>query len=212
MRRWTRTLRRRGGGRQQRLLALLVAQVDAALEGTALASATCGGEHVPADASQAMTTIEHEGDAARAQVVDELSRSLITPIDREDIFRFSRSIDDVLDNLRDFLAELTLFAVDEPEHCKPSLEAVRDTLRHLRSAAQALLGDQAACTRHTLAAKKAANQVRRSYQQQLAELFAGHLDMEVLKRRELLRRLDVVGLRLGEAADGMADGLIKRSA
>lgn len=34
---------------------------------------------------------------------------------------------------------------------------------------------------------------------------------QMLKRRELLRRLDVVGLRLGEAADALADGAVKHS-
>ena len=57
----------------------------------------------------------------------------------------------------------------------------------------------------------AAGQVRRLYQQKLAELLNEPLDNETLKRRELLRRLDVVGLRLGEAADALADGVLKRS-
>jgi len=34
--------------------------------------------------------------------------------------------------------------------------------------------------------------------------------MEVLKSRELLRRLDVVGLRLNEAADVLSDAAVKR--
>ena len=34
--------------------------------------------------------------------------------------------------------------------------------------------------------------------------------MEVLKCRELLRRLDVVGLRLNEAADRLSDAAVKR--
>jgi hypothetical protein len=34
--------------------------------------------------------------------------------------------------------------------------------------------------------------------------------MAVVRRRELLRRLDVVGLRLNEAADRLSDAAIKR--
>jgi hypothetical protein len=37
------------------------------------------------------------------------------------------------------------------------------------------------------------------------------VDRESLKRRELLRRLDVIGLRLGEAAAAFADALLKRN-
>lgn len=35
--------------------------------------------------------------------------------------------------------------------------------------------------------------------------------MDTLKTRELLRRLDVVGLRPAEGADALLDGLIKRA-
>jgi uncharacterized protein len=87
--------------------------------------------------------VEHRGDRARGGFV----HALAPPLDREDLFRVSRSVDDVLDNLRDFARELELFAVS---------------------------------------------------------------DVAMLKRRELLRRLDVVGLRLGEAADALADGAVKR--
>ena len=36
--------------------------------------------------------------------------------------------------------------------------------------------------------------------------------MEVIKAREILRRLDVVGLRLNEAADVLSDAAVKRRA
>jgi hypothetical protein len=45
----------------------------------------------------------------------------------------------------------------------------------------------------------------------LVDLFAADdVTMELIKRRELLRRLDVVGLRLIEAVDALSDGLLKR--
>ena len=62
-----------------------------------------------------------------------------------------------------------------------------------------------------LAAKKAGGQVRRRYQDRLADLYESELSTEVMKARDLLRRLDVVGLRLNEAADALADAAVKRS-
>jgi hypothetical protein len=61
------------------------------------------------------------------------------------------------------------------------------------------------------AAKKAGNKIRRLYERAVAELLQQELSMEVLRQRELLRRLDIVALRLGEAADALADGALKRS-
>jgi hypothetical protein len=63
-----------------------------------------------------------------------------------------------------------------------------------------------------LLAKKAANKIRRLYDVELGRLFRGEFTMEVLKSRELLRRLDVVGLRVNEASDVLSDAAIKRAA
>ena len=54
--------------------------------------------------------------------------------------------------------------------------------------------------------------MRRSCDAALAELFGGELVTEVLRVREVLRRLDVVGLRVAEAADALSDAAVKRSA
>ena len=61
-----------------------------------------------------------------------------------------------------------------------------------------------------LATKKSANEIRRFYEIELGRLFRGEPTMEVVKSRALLRRLDVVGLRLNEAADRLSDAAIKR--
>ena len=63
----------------------------------------------------------------------------------------------------------------------------------------------------TLAARKQAGRVRQLYQAALADLFRAELSTDTLRRRELLRRLDVIGLRLGESADALSDAMLKRS-
>ena len=77
--------------------------------GVEVAVRLADGALVPGAARAAMADVEHEGDAQRAALVAELSASLTTPIDREDLYRFSRSVDDVLDNLRDLVRETDLF-------------------------------------------------------------------------------------------------------
>lgn len=188
----------------------LTGQVDATLEGLALALDTVRG----GDSSVArdrMGDIEHEGDDRRGDLVDALAQALTTPIDREDLFRLSRSIDDVLDNLRDFTRELDLFHPDDQDAFAPLLEALTDGTTALRVAVAALGDDPTQITSAAKNAKRHSNELRRLYQRALAELYGGELSMDTLKRRDLLRRLDVVGLRLDEAADALADGAMKRS-
>lgn len=200
------------GGSGKDIAARLTGQIEATVDGARLArSAVCG--ELPSDrARERAVEVEHRGDEQRAELVALLATSLVTPIDREDLFRLSRSIDDVLDNLRDFLREFDLLRVDCSELFPGVLDAIEDGLANLGEAIEQLEEKPEEAGPGALAAKKVCNRIRYLYQQAVAEVLdEPEVTPQMLKRRELLRRLDVVGLRLGEAADALADGAIKRS-
>jgi uncharacterized protein len=212
MRRMRSLVRDLFGSNEPRLVAALQAQIRAAERGADMALDVVRGERSSDDARQEIGRIEHDGDRHRAQLVDTLGHALVTPFDREDLFRLSRSIDDVLDNLRDFVREYDLFGAPEGAKYVPVLAAIRDGLGQLEVGVQSILDQPASLTTDALAAKKVGNQVRQAYQEAVADLLTtDHVTPDLLKCRELLRRLDVVGLRLGEAADALADGAMKRS-
>ncbi|MDA8311283.1 MAG: DUF47 family protein [Actinomycetota bacterium] len=199
------------GRSSSRLLTLLVDQLDATSLGVTLVSRLAAGEVSPAQARDEMRELEHAGDDSRAELVGHIGRVLSTPIDPEDLFRLSRSIDDVLDNLRDFVREVDLYHPEDLALEAPLIRALADGVESMRTAVAELRAPRGNAREATLATRKAAGGTRRLYQQQVAALFDLPLDAETLKHRELLRRLDVVGLRLGEAADALADGALKRS-
>ena len=196
---------------RQRLVQLLDSQLASTLEALNVVSGTLVGDLDWAISRESIASIEHRGDAARSQLVVELSHSLVTPIDREDIFRLSRSIDDILDNLRDFIREGELYGVDDLAPFPALVEAIHDAVVRLRVAVNVINSDPSQIGPLALSAKKAGGQIRRRYQLALATLFAADPSSDVLKARELLRRLDIVGLRLNEAADALADAAVKRS-
>ncbi|MEV4163110.1 DUF47 domain-containing protein [Nonomuraea dietziae] len=210
-RRWVRAwddLRGRSG---RRVVDLVRGQVAVARAGAVLAHSTAFGATGRSAARTRMTVVEHEGDAARAELVRALRRVLATPIDREDLFRLSRSIDDVLDHLRDYVRESDLFGPRDLTFAVEPLLAVIDGLDELESAVAKMLDDPGSVTVAVLATRKSCSRVRQLYQARLTELFAGSLEMDTLRERELLSRLDAVGRRLGEAADVLADAMLKRS-
>jgi uncharacterized protein Yka (UPF0111/DUF47 family) len=159
-----------------------------------------------------MAEIEQRGDALRGKLVMRLAGVLVTPIDREDLFRLSRSIDDVLDNLRDFVREWDIYGIEADDAYLGLIDATTSGLEDLRLAVQTISKDPSDTSRFALVCKKSANEIRREYDVELGRLFNGELTMEIFKVRELLRRLDVVGLRLNEAADVLADAAVKRRA
>lgn len=193
------------------LVGHLLGQLDAGVDGVALARRVATGELPPGEGVDEIAEIEHRGDGHRRELIVELSATLAPPIDREDLFRLSRSVDDVLDNLQDLVREMDLFGVDHEPLLVPALDGVADGLGRLHDGVAALVDEPGRAQDQARTAKK--NDVRRSFERALAELLpdddavTGHH----MKRRQLLRRIDVVGLRLGEAADALADGVVKRN-
>lgn len=206
MRRLSRLVNRRPDAT---LVDLLRHQVASAIEGINVARAAVRGDVASEQARRDMARVEHEGDRRRSEAVTRLASAFANPIDREDLFRLSRSIDDILDNLQDFVRELDLFDVPPGPGQDDMLVAVGQGLEDLDQAIAAIAQDPLQIRAKSLAVRK--NEVRRLYQVAVARTLSGPIDATCLKNRELLRRLDVVGLRLGEAADALADGAVKRS-
>ncbi len=207
---WRARLRNLTGRGRADLPAHVIRQIDATLDAATLVQSVVESTMMLDSATEAMRSVEHAGDEARAELIVALSSAFNTPIDREDLFRLSRSTDDVLDNLRDFLREVRLFLPADLVPCRPLLAPVSEGLRHLREGVSSIAGKGTIVDLSTLATRKAGTAIRRGYEERLADLFAQPISAETLKQRELLRRLDIVGLRLCEAADALADGWLKR--
>ncbi|MEX2504628.1 MAG: DUF47 family protein [Egicoccus sp.] len=208
MRTFVRNLTGRSDGT---LVAHLLQQLEATSRAAALARELADGE-VSADAgSRRMGEIETEGDHARRALIEQLRRSLATPIDREDLNRLSRSVDDILDNLRDLASEFHLYQFTTEPLLREGIDNLDEGIRALYGATECLVDRPQDAARQAAESKK--NDVRRSYQRAMAELLTStdEVDTRLLRRRELLRRLDITGLRLAEAADALADGAVKRS-
>lgn len=193
---------------------VFVAHLDRQLVATGAAAELVGrllgGELTAEQARTQVRELEHQGDLARQDLVGALAHTLTSPIDRADLFRVSRSIDDVLDNLRDLVRQVDLFDLTDLSPCAPLVPPISAALAELRRAVAALAVLGPDLPEATLRAGKAGNLIRRRYDEQLAALLRAPLDGTVLMHREVLRRLDVVGLRIGEAAAGLADGYMKR--
>ncbi|MGW4792928.1 DUF47 domain-containing protein [Nonomuraea sp. MG754425] len=204
-----RSLFRDLSGRTDRILTeQIITQLGATAAGVGLATASATGEIDPAAARARMAEVEHEGDEARAALVGQMRRSLTSPIDREDLFRFSRAIDDVLDAVRDFVRELHLYAAPPDPSFVRLLQALSAGIEQLTEAARLLPTRPRAAAEAARGAKKPG--VRASYQLAVAEVLAAPLTQDTVKVTLLLTRLDAAGTSLAAAVDTLADGVIKR--
>jgi len=198
------------GKRGRRVISLLDDQLDATARGTRLAIAMSEGKTSRPEARREIASIEHEGDASRKKLVGILIGTFITPIDREDLYRLSRSVDDILDDMRDFVRESDLYQVATQERFIPLLAAVLDGVLALQKAVQVLGVDSQKASRYALSCRREANNLRNAFQHDVANLLDGELTMETLRLRELYHRLDMVTSRMYESSDSLNDGLWKR--
>lgn len=208
---WRRLAEDLSGRSYRAILEQVEAHLRICQEGVALARRAAEGGLELSQARRDMARIEHLGDVERVGVAEDLSRALTTPMDREDIQRLSRAIDDVLDDLRDYVRETHLYDVRRHIEADPLLDAIGLGLRRLEDAVREVRDHGDDAVRHAVAARTLGNRVRRLYLDEMAALFTGDIDMPMLKRRELLRRLDLAGRGLADAADALNNGLIKRS-
>jgi predicted phosphate transport protein (TIGR00153 family) len=200
-------------GRQDRFLELLLDQSRLTLKGMELLSQDMGAQS-PEIAEQIVFT-EKEADEVRRILIDELLRTFVTPIDREDIFALSRDIDDVLDYADTTVDEMEILNVKPTEFMQRMATLLRDAAYEIHMGVERLDDHPGVASEHAQRAKALENRVEHVYREALADLFSGPQDiehvMQMLKMREVYRHLSNAADRGDEAANVIADIVVKMS-
>jgi len=167
------------------------------------------------EAAALLTAKEKEADEIRRILINELNKTFITPFDREDIFALSRSIDDVLDYAYSTLLEIELLKVKPTSYMQTMAGILRDAANELMLAVERLQDHPGVANDHAQRAKSLENTVEEIYREALAELFSGSEDtkhiFKILKQREIYRHLSNAADRGDEAANVIADIVVKMS-
>lgn len=166
-----------------------------------------------ASAPARMTRAEKDEDELRRILIDELNRTFVTPIDREDIFALSRSIDDILDYAYSTVDEMVILAVEPNPYLQRMVSLLRDAASEIYMAMQRLKDHPGVANEHAVRAKALENRVETVYREAIADLFKGPADperiMQTLKLREIYRHLSNCADRGDEAANTIADIVVK---
>ncbi len=165
------------------------------------------------DAAAHLVSTEKEADEARRILISELNRTFITPFDREDIFSLSRTIDDVLDYAYSTVTEMEVLKVHPTAFMQRISAILRDAAYELLMAVDRLEFHPEVANEHAQRAKTLENRVEDVYREALADLFSGAEDikhvMKMMKSREVYRHLSNAADRGDEAANVIADIVVK---
>ena len=197
--------------KQDNFLKLIIEQTALTLKGVELLAEymkTCDPKIV-----SDLTRTEKEADEIRRILIEELNKTFITPIDREDIFSLSRTIDDVLDYAYSTVTEMGVLKVEPTPYMARMSSLLRDAAYEIYMAVQRLEEHPGVATDHAQRAKALENRVEEVYRDAIADLFSGpedvHHIIEMLKMREVYRHLSNAADRGDEAGNVIADIVVK---
>jgi hypothetical protein len=155
---------------------------------------------------------ENDGDRMVHDILSELNKTFITPIDREDICKLTSSLDDILDNLEAVSERLVLYKIKKPP--KYMLDFAKTLYKTSYNVNEAI---------SLLRNFKDANQIRNFCKEvntlenegdtllrkAMAELFNGKDPVEIIKMKELYDDMESAIDRCEDVADVIGDILVK---
>jgi predicted phosphate transport protein (TIGR00153 family) len=161
----------------------------------------------------AVAQAEKDADEVRRILIDDLNRTFVTPIDREDIFALSRAVDDVMDYAYSTVEEMQILEVEPNDFLRRMVSLLHDAANEIHLAMLRLKENPGVASEHASRAKALENRVERVYREAIAGLFTGPEDirqvMHMLKMREIYRHLSNCADRGDEAANVIHDIVVK---
>lgn len=163
--------------------------------------------------AQRVRQLEKAGDEVRRILVDELNRTFVTPIDREDLHALSRTVDDILDDTWFTINEMDILEVEPNLHLQEMAQRLSQGAEEIKMAIERLSDHPGVASTHAIRAKAVCNDMETLYAKALADLFRKPKDLDnvivMLKLREIYRHLFHAGGRIGDAADTIDDIIVK---
>ncbi len=193
----------RGLSEKNKFISMLVEQAAKTIEGVRFLEA--GIEEVDERGVAALRRLAEEASELRRVLIDELHKTFITPLDREDIFNLSHCYEDMVTYALTTLEEMAILKVDADAHIRYMVRLVREEAEELQAAIMRLAQNPRVAGDHAREVREKERKVEREYRSAIKELFAGATDPAALPalfyRREVYRHISNMSDRADSAAN-----------
>ena len=165
--------------------------------------------------ARSIKDVEHRADTVTHEIMNELRKTFIPPLDREDVAALAESLDDVVDYIEDAAARMVLYKVTEPTSTAQELariilrvaEEIQRTLPLLRNRE-----DMKRVLRATVEINRMENEADDVARQGLMQLFDQPTDvLHVIKWREIYEVLEGATDRAEDVANVLEGVVLKHS-
>lgn len=145
--------------------------------------------------TETMKDYEHKGDSFVHEVIKELNKAFITPIEREDILHLAMSMDDVLDGLESCAAMFEMYSiVNADEYMLKFVENIRQSAYEIEKAVDLLASKKLLEIRdHAIKIKDFESMCDGIHRQSIKNLFAVEKDpIRIIQYKEIYESLEDV--------------------
>ena len=153
---------------------------------------------------------ENIGDALRHELVDLINRTFVTPFDRDDMYRLSSVLDDIVDHIDEVADDLGLYAVERvPGKARAQADVVLRAVRELDAAIGLLEGFKDSSSQ-LIALRALEDEGDRLVRESVAELFRTESDpISVIRWKDIHEQLEEAVDACESAADVLEAILVK---
>lgn len=192
-------------GKGNKFIELLIQQSRITAEGLSILQDCI--HDLSQDSLDEMKAKEYEGDEVRRVLIDELHKTFVTPLDREDIYNISHHIDEMLDYAHTSLQQMIILQVEADDYLDRMVDLNRQAADEMAMAMMRLQENPLVALEHARRTRKLESEVEHIYRQAIADLFTKAKDfkplMEMLRRREVYRHVS----NMADQADAAAHTL-----
>jgi len=157
-----------------------------------------------------MTELEHNGDAITHQIMEQLHRTFVTPLDREDIALLTERLDDVMDFMEGAANAMLLYRIEQPTSRAREMAAILVALTNELVIAVPRLRNRSKMKEileHCVEINRLENEADAIVRHALAELFDGTSIADVIKWREIYEHLETA-VDKGEDVANVLEGVV----
>ena len=156
--------------------------------------------------------VEHECDASVRAIIDQLNRTFVTPLDREDIHAIASRLDDVMDAIDAAASVTKLYKITEVRNGARRLaDIICDSMDRLEEAVKAL-DKRTGVLELSARVRQLENEADRVHQDAIVELFDQEKDpITVIKWKEIFDFLEAATDRCEDVAN-LLEGVIVKHA
>ncbi len=187
--------------------ALLIQQAQVIRDAVAALCAFC--EDPTQEKGDFIKVKEKEADTIRRQLVEDINRTFITPIDRDDLYRLSTSIDDLADYAWTTVKEVRIYDIQPDQHLLTMAQTLLKMADGLLICTQKLEKDHAGVAAEATKVKKLENTLNVQFHQSIAELFKTDDIKKILKYREIYSHMNHAADKGDFSADILLDIVVK---